>query len=194
MDELGEFPPHLLNSLRQPLEEGRVTIARRGSTITFPARAQLVAASNPCPCGFKGDRLRACRCGDNALVRYRRRLSGPFLDRFDLRVFVSTPDSSALLGAPAEASERVRERVIKARSLQVERGEINGRSARSDLDRQPMDSSAVSLLKQAVDAGILTGRGVDRIRRVARTIADLAEIEVVGDEQIAEALAFRGDL
>lgn len=194
MDELGEFPPHLLNSLRQPLEEGHVTIARRGSTITFPARAQLIAASNPCPCGFRGDRLRPCRCGDSALARYRRRLSGPFLDRFDLRVFVSTPDSSSLLGAPAEGSARVRERVIKARALQVDRGEINGRAVRSDLDRQPMDSSAVGLLTQAVDAGILTGRGVDRIRRVARTIADLSEIEVVGDEQIAEALAFRGDL
>lgn len=194
MDELGEFPPHLLNSLRQPLEEGRVTIARRGSTITFPARSQLIAASNPCPCGFKGDRLRACRCGDGALARYRRRLSGPFLDRFDLRVFVSTPDSSTLLGAPAEVSERVRERVIKARSLQLDRGEINGRTARSDLDLQPMDSSAIALLTQAVDAGILTGRGVDRIRRVARTIADLSEVEVVGDEQIAEALAFRGDI
>jgi magnesium chelatase family protein len=194
MDELGEFPPHLLNSLRQPLEEGHVTIARRGSTITFPARAQLIAASNPCPCGFKGDRLRSCRCGDSALARYRRRLSGPFLDRFDLRVFVSTPDSSSLLGAPAEASERVRKRVIKARALQAHRGEINGRATRSDLDRQPMDSGAIALLTQAVDAGILTGRGVDRIRRVARTIADLSVIEVVGEEQIAEALAFRGDL
>ena len=194
LDELGEFPPHLLNSLRQPLEDGRVTIARRGSTITFPARAQLIAASNPCPCGFRGDRLRACRCGDSALARYRRRLSGPFLDRFDLRVFVGTPDSSSLLGAPSEPSERVRERVIKARSLQFDRGEINGRADRSDLDHQPMDPSAVALLTQAVDAGLLTGRGVDRIRRVARTIADLSEIEVVGDDQIAEALAFRGDL
>jgi magnesium chelatase family protein len=194
MDELGEFPPHLLNSLRQPLEEGRVTIARRGSTITFPARAQLVAASNPCPCGFRGDRLRPCRCGDTALARYRRRLSGPFLDRFDLRVFVSTPDSSALLGGPAEASGSVRQRVIRARSRQVDRGEINGRSTRSELDRHPTDPGAVSLLRQAVDAGILTGRGVDRVRRVARTIADLSDLEVVGDEQIAEALAFRGDL
>lgn len=194
LDELGEFPPHLLNSLRQPLEEGRVTIARRGSSITFPSIAQLIAASNPCPCGFRGDRLRACRCSDSALARYRRRLSGPFLDRFDLRVFVSTPDSSSLLGAPAEGSEPVRDRVINARCIQVDRGEINGRIGRAELDRQPMDPSAVGLLTKAVDAGILTGRGVDRIRRVARTIADLSAIEVVGEEQIAEALAFRGDL
>lgn len=194
LDELGEFPPHLLNSLRQPLEEGRVTIARRGSTITFPAMAQLIAASNPCPCGFRGDRLRACHCSDSALARYRRRLSGPFLDRFDLRVLVSTPDSASLLGAPAEGSEPVRERVIEARSIQVDRGEINGRTGRAGLDRQPMDPSAVGLLTKAVDAGILTGRGVDRIRRVARTIADLSGIEVVAEEEIAEALAFRGDL
>jgi len=194
LDELGEFPPHLLNSLRQPLEEGRVTIARRGSSITFPALAQLIAASNPCPCGFRGDRLRACRCSDNALARYRRRLSGPFLDRFDLRVFVSTPDSSSLLGGPAEVSEPVRDRVIGARALQADRGEINGRIGRAELDRHPMDPGALHLLTKAVDAGILTGRGVDRIRRVARTIADLSALEVVGEEQIAEALAFRGDL
>ena len=194
LDELGEFPPHLLNSLRQPLEDGRVTIARRGSTVTFPAMAQLVAASNPCPCGFRGDRIRACRCTDSALGRYRRRLSGPFLDRFDLRVFVSTPDSSSLLGAPAEASNFVHRRVVAARSIQTSRGEINGRVGRLELDRQPMEAGAVGLLTQAVDAGILTGRGVDRIRRVARTIADLSAIETVGEEQVAEALAFRGDL
>ena len=194
MDELGEFPPHLLNSLRQPIEEGRVTIARRGSTITFPAMAQLIAASNPCPCGFRGDRLRACRCTDGALARYRRRLSGPFLDRFDLRVLVSTPDSSSLLGPPAEPSEPIRRRVFEARQVQVERGEINGRLGRSELDRHPTDSAAIGLLAKAVDAGMLTGRGVDRIRRVARTIADLSATEVIGEDQIAEALAFRGDL
>jgi magnesium chelatase family protein len=194
MDELGEFPPHVLNSLRQPLEDGRVTIARRGSTITFPAMAQLVAASNPCPCGFRGDRLRACRCTDTALARYRRRLSGPFLDRFDLRVFVSSPDSSSLLGAASETSEAIQARVVRARSLQVVRGEVNGRTGRSGLDRQLTDSAAIGLLAQAVDAGILTGRGVDRIRRVARTIADLSEAEAVGADHVAEALAFRGDL
>ena len=199
LDELGEFPPHVLNSLRQPIEEGRVTIARRGSTITFPSMAQLVAASNPCPCGFRGDRLRACRCTDSSLARYRRRLTGPFLDRFDLRVFVSTPDSSSLLGPPAESSEQVRDRVIGARSIQSARSTelgspINGRMGRSDLDRPPIDPVARGLLTSAVDAGLLTGRGVDRIRRVARTIADLSGIEVVGDEHVAEALAFRGDL
>lgn len=194
MDELGEFPPHLLNSLRQPIEEGKVTISRRGSSITFPAMAQLVAASNPCPCGFRGDRIRACRCTDWALARYRRRLSGPFLDRFDLRVFLNTPDSSLLLGAPAEPSGPIRSRVIRARQVQVERGEINGRLGRSELDRHPTAPAAFGLLTKAVDAGMLTGRGVDRIRRMARTIADLSAIDVVGEDEIAEALAFRGDL
>ena len=194
MDELGEFPPHLLNSLRQPIEDGSVTIARRGSTITFPAMAQVIAASNPCPCGFRGDRLRACRCTDGALARYRRRLSGPFLDRFDLRVLISMPDSASLLGAPAESSEPIRERVVTARHIQMERGQINGRLLRSDVDRHPSDPRAIGLLTKAVDAGMLTGRGVDRIRRVARTIADLSATEVVGEDEIAEALAFRGDL
>jgi magnesium chelatase family protein len=199
LDELGEFPPHVLNSLRQPIEDGRVTIARRGSTTTFPAMTQLVAASNPCPCGFRGDRVRACRCTDGSLARYRRRLTGPFLDRFDLRVFVGTPDSSSLLGPPAESSEAVRDRVVKARSIQAARsvpsgGGLNGRMGRSDLDRWPVDHRALGLLTRAVDAGLLTGRGVDRIRRVARTIADLSGIEIVAEDHVAEALAFRGDM
>jgi magnesium chelatase family protein len=194
LDELGEFPPHLLNSLRQPLEEGRVTIARRGATVTFPASAQLIAASNPCPCGFRGDRLRACRCTDSALARYRRRLSGPFLDRFDLRVFVSTPESSSLMGGPAETSQSMRERVVEARLIQMDRLEINARLGRAALDSYPIAPQAVALLTKAVDAGFLTGRGVDRIRRVARTIADLSAMEATTDDHVAEALAFRGDL
>ncbi len=194
MDELGEFPPHLLNALRQPLEEGRVTIARRGSAVTFPARAQVVAASNPCPCGFRGDRIRGCRCTESALERYRRRLSGPFLDRFDLRVFVGPPETNALLGPPGEGSMAVAERVMAARRAQQERGVVNGFMSRSQLDRQPLDQGARSLLHRGVEAGMLTGRGADRVRRVARTIADLAHEELVRENDIAEALAYRSGL
>lgn len=194
MDELGEFPPHLLNALRQPLEEGKVTIARRGSAVTFPARAQVVAASNPCPCGFRGDRTRGCRCPESALERYRRRLSGPFLDRFDIRVFVGAPEPEALLGPPGEASAPVAQRVLAARRAQEERGVVNGHMVRADLDRHPLDAAARSLLHRGVEAGMLTGRGADRVRRVARTIADLAGEELVGEYHIAEALAYRSGL
>jgi magnesium chelatase family protein len=195
LDELGEFPPHLLNALRQPLEEGQVTIARRGSTIAFPASAQVIAASNPCPCGFRGDRVRACRCTLSALDRYQRRLSGPFLDRFDLRIFTSSTVSDALLGPVAENSEAIKRRVLEARLLQLERGVVvNGRLSRAQLDQEPVGPEIRSLLARAVDSGILTGRGVDRVRRVARTIADLAGCSIVGEDHVAEALAFRGDL
>lgn len=194
MDELGEFPPHLLNALRQPLEEGKVTIARRGSAVTFPARAQVIAASNPCPCGFRGDRTRGCRCTESALERYRRRLSGPFLDRFDIRVFVGSPEPESLLGPPGESSSEVRSRVLGARHAQLERGVVNGHMLRVDLDRQPLDGGARRLLHRGVEAGVLTGRGADRVRRVARTIADLSRCELVAEEHVAEALAYRSGL
>lgn len=194
MDELGEFPPHLLNALRQPLEEGTVTIARRGSAVTFPARAQVISASNPCPCGFRGDRTRGCRCTESALERYRRRLSGPFLDRFDIRVFVGSPEADSLLGPPGEPSSDVRSRVVAARHAQHERGVVNGHMLRVDLDRQPLDGGARQLLHRGVEVGILTGRGADRVRRVARTIADLSDSDEVDEEHVAEALAYRSGL
>jgi magnesium chelatase family protein len=191
LDELGEFPPHLLNALRQPLEDGKVTVARRGSTITFPARAQVIAASNPCPCGYRGDRIRSCRCTVAAMERYRRRLSGPFLDRFDLRIAVSNPDPDLLLGPAGEGSEAVRQRVLAARGRQASRGTLNGELTRKQLDALAYAPPALTLLNKAVAAGLLTGRGVDRVRRVARTIADLAGDDKAGDDHVAEALAFR---
>jgi magnesium chelatase family protein len=194
LDELGEFPPHLLNALRQPLEEGRVTIARRGSTVTFPAESQVVAASNPCPCGFRGDRLRTCRCSASTLERYGRRLSGPFLDRFDLRIEVPTVESLALLGGPSEDSATVHRRVIAARAIQTERGIRNGRIGRPNLDKQPVSAAGRDLLVHAIQVGMLTARGVDRVRRVARTIADLAGQDAIAEDHIAEAIAFRVDI
>ncbi len=135
LDELGEFPPHLLDSLRQPLEDGEVRLARRGRSLVFPARVQLVAAANPCPCGYLGDRTVACRCTEASLARYQRRMSGPLLDRIDMRIVVARPAS--LLGPPGEPSAAVRARVLAARRLSAERGELN-----ADMDRSSLDALA----------------------------------------------------
>ncbi len=192
LDELGEFPTHLLDALRQPIEDGTVVVARRGATVTFPSSVQLVAATNPCPCGYRHDRQVACACSLRAVERYRRRLSGPLLDRFDLRVAVARPERTELVGPPAEPTTAVRPRVLAARDRQLERGDLNRELSRSRLDRLPWGSDAMALLAAAVDGGGLTGRGFDRVRRVARTIADLAAADRVGETHMAEALAYRG--
>ncbi|MCA1736011.1 MAG: YifB family Mg chelatase-like AAA ATPase [Actinobacteria bacterium] len=192
LDELGEFPPHLLNALRQPLEEGKVTIARRGSSLTFPARSQVIAASNPCPCGFSGDRLVSCRCSAGEIARYRKRLAEPFLDRFDLRIAMSAPDPDSLLGPPGEGSATIRVRVGLAREKQLIRAEgTNAQLGRQALDRLVYEDAAVGLIGVALRKGFLTGRGADRVRRVARTIADLAASEQVEEAHVAEAIAYR---
>jgi magnesium chelatase family protein len=193
LDELGEFPPRLLDALRQPIEEGRVTIARRGGTVSFPCAVQLVAATNPCPCGYLGDRIVACRCTPSALERYRRRLSGPFLDRFDLRVAVPRLARDELDGSPGEPSATVRSRVIAARARQAERGRLNRELSRRELDAMSWDGEARRLLGRAVERLGLTARGWDRVRRVARTQADLASSEEVGAHHVAEALSYRGE-
>lgn len=190
LDELGEFPPHLLDSLRQPLEDGEVRLARRGRSLAFPAKVQLVAAANPCPCGYLGDRTVACRCSEASLARYQRRMSGPLLDRIDMRIAVARPTS--LLGPPGEPSAVVRARVLAARHLAAERGELNAEMGRSSLDALAFEPGALSLVNRAVVEGRLTGRGFDRVRRIARTIADLAESRVVGEGHVAEAMTLRG--
>ena len=192
LDELGEFPPHLLDGLRQPLEEGAVTIARKGVSVTFPSTVQLLAATNPCPCGFLGDSHEPCRCTPKALERYRRRLSGPLMDRFDMRVRVDRPDPVELLGARGEESEFVHERVMAAREKQRPQGRVNGMLKRPDLDDLMTTDSAWGLLRDALERRYLTGRGFDRVRRVARTIADLADRDAIDEPDVAEALVLRG--
>lgn len=194
LDELSEFPRNLLDALRQPLEEEWVTLARRGRAVRFPCRVQLVAATNPCPCGYRGDRRNPCVCGAAALDRHRRRLSGPLLDRFDMRIVLGQPDPHRLLGPPEEGSGVIRARVMAAREIQRRRGGLNRALSRDALDRQPYSESARSLLVSAAGKGGLTGRGVDRVRRVARTIADLAGSEAVDETFVAEALAYRGEI
>ena len=194
LDELGEFPPSLLDALRQPIEEGEVRVVRRGASVRFPGATQVVAATNPCPCGYAGDRRRACRCSPSGVERYRRRLSGPLLDRFDLRVTVGALDAEALTGPRQEASAAVRERVAGARARQVARKVLNRDMPRAMLDAQAWEPAARDLLRRAVGTLDITGRGWDRVRRVARTVADLAGEEAVGEAHAAEALAYRGEL
>lgn len=192
LDELAEFPVHLLDALRQPLEEGRVHIARKGASVSFPCRAQLVAATNPCPCGYRGDDRTPCRCSPGVIDRYRSRLSGPLVDRFDLRVGVPRVSVDELLGPPGEGSAAVRERVAAARTLQHARGVLNRDLSRAALDGLGWSRESRQLLRAAMDRLGMTGRGWDRVRRLARTIADLGEGDVVTGDDVAEAIALRG--
>ncbi len=193
LDELAEFPPYLLDSLRQPIEEGVVHVARKGISVAFPSRVQVVAATNPCPCGYLGDERRPCRCSAASVERYRRRLSGPLLDRFDIRVAVARVGADALAGPPGETSDQVRERVVLARSAQRARGRINRALGRGELDGDVWSPGARELLAAAIDRFDLTGRGWDRARRVARTVADLAGRDMIKKTDVEEALQLRGE-
>jgi magnesium chelatase family protein len=192
LDELAEFPSHLLDSLRQPIEEGVVHVARKGVSVSFPSRVQVVAATNPCPCGYLGDERRPCRCSSSAVERYRRRLSGPLLDRFDIRVGVVRVSADELAGPPGEGASDVRSRVTAARSIQHDRGRLNRELDRAALDDMGWSRDAEAALAAAVDDLDLTGRGWDRVRRVARTIADLSGDRLVGRGAVDEALTLSG--
>lgn len=194
LDELPEFDRRCLESLREVIEQGVVRIARASVRCELPARFQLVAAANPCPCGFYGTADRDCRCDDAALARYRRRLSGPLLDRIDLCVRVNEVSWQALRGdAPSETSRVVRERVLAARAWQRERGvRCNAEIADRDLDeRVAAEPDALDLLGESVARLGLSARGARRVLRVARTIADLAGNEMTERTALAEALQLR---
>jgi len=196
LDELGEFAPSVLDALRQPLEEGVVRVARARHSVELPARFLLVAATNPCPCGEGTPGV--CVCDDRMRMRYFRRFSGPLLDRFDLRVAVTRPDVGDLLDtAPAESSNEVAKRVARARETSLKRNGVTNSSLSGELlDRfAPLSVSATQLLRTHLERGALSGRGFHRIRRVARTIADLDDApKVVDEEHVAAALALRVQL
>lgn len=192
LDELGEFRPQLLDALRQPLEEGEVTIARKGVTVTFPGAVQLVAATNPCPCGYRGDFRKGCECSERMIQRYRRRLSGPLMDRFDIRIRVERVDPDALIGPPEEPSRAVAERVAAAREAQRARGRRNRDLRRSELDELEFAAGAQRMIEGALRHGSMTGRGFDRVRKLARTVADLDGAEVVHESHAGQALILRG--
>lgn len=197
LDELPEFSRHVLEVLREPLETGVISVARANAQVDFPARFQLVAAMNPCPCGYRGDPQGNCRCSGDRVSNYLAKISGPLLDRIDLRVEVERPPAAAFRGkSNAETSAMVRRRVGAARALAERRqGATNGRLAASELDRVcSLDDSAWGLLEDAADTLGLSARGLHRTTRVARTIADLAGAERITPPHVAEALSLRGAL
>jgi magnesium chelatase family protein len=198
LDEMPEFSRHVLDVLRQPLEEGRVAIARAARTAVFPARFVLVGAMNPCPCGFAGDAVRECRCTPQQVLRYASRLSGPLRDRFDLTVDVPPLPPHLLGEAPGgEPSSAVRARVVAARARQQERYVDDGVGSNAGLTPSllaqhcRLDRAGLCLLHTAVQKLALSARGYDRVRKVARTIADLAGADDIAAEHVAEALQFR---
>jgi magnesium chelatase family protein len=198
LDELPEFSRRALEALRQPLEEGTVRIARASGTVAFPAAFTLVAAMNPCPCGYAGQASRPCRCTPMAVSRYHERVSGPLRDRLDLTVELSPVAFDTLTAAtPAEPSADVRRRVDAARALQRTRATdtgavLNSRLAPGTLRRvAALDREGLRLLAAAATRLALSGRAVHRTLRVARTIADLDASPEIAPPHLLEALQFR---
>jgi len=201
LDELPEFSPQVLDSLRQPLETGEVLIARANHRVTYPARFQLIAAMNPCRCGRAGEPGFTCKRGPRCADEYQARLSGPFLDRIDL--FLEVPGVAAsdlVLPAPTEGSREVAARVAMAREIQIERyaalghPEVRTNAGASGALLEQVaapDNSGAALLRDAAEAMRLSARGYHRVMKVARTLADLDGAEQVGRRHLAEALAYR---
>jgi magnesium chelatase family protein len=194
LDELPEFPRQALESLRQPMESGRTTVARASAHLTYPARFQLIAAMNPCRCGWFGDGARECGRAPRCAEDYQNRVSGPVLDRIDLTVEVQPASAAELARAPAgETSAAVAARVGRARSAQRARYGGDGPASNAEADSRDVQlvPDAQALAAQAMDRLRLSPRGYTRVLRVARTIADLAGAPIVQRPHVAEALAFR---
>ncbi len=197
LDELPEFGRRVLESLREPLETGRITVARAARRAEFPARFQLVAAMNPCPCGWLGHANGKCRCTPDEVAKYRAKLSGPLLDRIDLMIEVPAVVEAELTAkGDGEASAAVRDRVVAARERQLERqGKANARLTPDEIDRHCLpDCAGAQLLKRAMAQFALSARAYHRILKVARTVADLAGAASVCGPHVAEAIHYRRGL
>ncbi len=199
LDELPEFKRSALEVLRQPLEDGEVTISRSAGRITLPCSTMLVAAMNPCPCGYLGDRKRECRCTVTQIQRYRARISGPLLDRIDLHIEAPSLRIEEMQSQkPGPPSKDIRERIQGSRSVQNERfaktnTHSNARMTHAQIQKFcPIDDNLGKLLQQAMDQLNLSARAYDRILKVSRTIADLAESENIEAPHLLEAIHYRG--
>jgi magnesium chelatase family protein len=194
LDELGEFRRDALEALRQPLEEGRVTISRAAGTVSLPCRFTLVAASNPCPCG-RGADSGECDCPPSAVSRYKAKLSGALADRIDVTVAIERPSADAMAGGRGEGSAAVRERVAAALAVQAGRlgpGRCNADMTTAEIHRLcPLEPAAERLLADGHKTLALSGRGWDRAVRVARTIADLDGSEEIDERHVSRALSMR---
>lgn len=198
LDELSEFARPTLEALRQPLEEGRVAIVRARGSVVYPSRFMLVAATNPCPCGYAGDGDR-CACSESDLARHRRRLSGPLLDRIDLLVNLDRDRTLGLDAAPLTSSKTAREAVAMARERQAARLKYEGLAVNAQMDARALrrharlDEKGDAMLREARDRGMLSARGQHRVLRVARTIADLSTNARIRPIDLGAALAMRPD-
>jgi len=195
LDEFPEFHRDVLESLRQPIEEGKIIISRARHSVELPARFILVAASNPCPCGYYGDPEHECKCTISQIRNYQRKLSGPLIDRMDLLINVPNVKYEKLVGPDEESSEKVRERVILARKIQKERFKKDKTNSEMEIPEIKkycqIDSKSENLLRKYVDSGKLSVRGYHRVLKVARTIADLEGKEKISFEHLSEALSYR---
>lgn len=199
LDEFPEFPRHVLEALRQPMEDGIVSISRASGSVTYPAKFMLVGAANPCPCGNYGSPTKRCTCLPGMITRYRKRISGPLLDRIDLHVHVPAVQAEKLTTSfeKAESSAVVRKRVQKARDIQLKRFESIGISSNAEMSNKmvkdwcPLASESMQFLRQAITQFSLSARSYYRIIKVSRTIADLAGEDDILTTHIAEALQFR---
>ena len=198
LDEFPEFPRHVLEALRQPMEDGHVTISRAAGSVRFPSRFTLVAAANPCPCGFFGDETRNCTCNPGMITRYQKRISGPILDRIDMHVSVPAIPPGKLTGQyQSEPSATIQRRVQKARDAQLRRfkglkiasnAEMNNKQLKAFCN---LDEQSILLLKQAISKLNLSARAFHRVIKIARTIADLEDSVKIKSNHIAEALQYR---
>lgn len=190
LDELPEFDRRVLEVLREPLESGRIVISRAAIQSEFPSRFQLIAAMNPCPCGYAGDDSGRCHCSPDQIHRYRSKISGPLLDRIDLHVEV--PRQKISRYPPGEPSQKVRERVAAVRAIQARRAGLNAHLDEAAVRAHcTLDKAGEKLLESACERLNLSARAHGRIRKLARTIADLEGADTIANSHLAEAIGYR---